>query len=183
MKLLKLFGFSSVLVLALALSNTASAQGTTATLNVYVQVVNQYNQTRAPHEFTVSVAGTSITPPSFTGSSNGTVVTMPAGAYYSVSSSGFAGYSATYSGSCSGALSAGVTAVCIVTQSGQYYNSPQPTTNPPVTYSATYIPNKLPNTGFDPSQAGAILAVMATLMIAGATLFYPYARKVVASIR
>ncbi len=62
--------------------------------------------TKKPSDFTISVAGKSPSPKSFSGSSSGTSVTLNAGKY-KVTSSGPTGYSPTYSSRCSGTASGG----------------------------------------------------------------------------
>ena len=67
------------------------------------------------------------------------------------------------------------TATCTVNVTGTY--------GYPVNVTSAYIPNKLPNTGFDPNMGSAMLAFAAVLLIGSGFVVYPYARKVVASIR
>lgn len=197
MNILKLFGVSAIFLGVLVFPSLVSAQSCAydsygvwscnrATLNVYVQVVNQYSQNRSPHDFQITVSGSNPSPSSFLGSSNGTVVSLGANHYYSVSSSGYSGYITTYSGACSGTLYPGEQATCIVTQNAQSnypYPYPYPSEQPPITIISTYVPRTLPNTGFDPAQASAILAFASVLLIGGSIVAYPYARKVIASIR
>lgn len=185
MKSLKLFG-AAVLMVALSLPLVSSAHGATATVNVYVQTVNNIGQYRSPSDFSITVSGHDVYPASFNGSSNGTVVTVGANNYYSVTSSGHSGFTSLYSGQCSGTLYPNQTATCIVTQNGQgnYPYPPQPyPQQPPVIITSTYMPSKLPNTGFDPAEASAILAFASVLLVGGGLVAFPYARKVVASIR
>ncbi len=275
-------GFAAFTAVALMPSLTF-AQSSTATLNVFVQVVNQYSQSRNPWDFQASVSGASASPSFFSGSANGTVVTIKAGEQYSVSINSLAGYVPSYSGACTGSASLGQTVNCFITQTAQLpYQQPtyqpsiypypytqtqlsctpgtqtvsagsvatftafggvgnsyswttpertylnvgpkishlftstgthlvtvssggqtatcsavvtgsfpyQPLSEPavggpsyPVNVVSTFVPSRLPNTGFDPSQASAVLAFMAVFAIGGALILYPYARKVVASIR
>ena len=201
MNILKLFGASVIFLGVFVFPSFVSAQSCAydsygvwscnrTTLNVYVQVVNQYGQSRSPHDFQITVSGSNPTPSSFSGSSNGTVVTLGANQYYSVSSSGYSGYITTYSGACSGTLYTSQQATCIVTQNAQSnypypqpYPYPYPPQQPPVIIMSTYVPRALPNTGFDPNMGSAMLAFATVLLIGSGFVVYPYVRKAFTSIR
>jgi hypothetical protein len=84
------------------------------TLTVIKHVINDNGGTSVAANFTMTVTN-SASPPSFPGAeSPGTQPTVNAGSY-SVSETGPAGYSASYSAGCSGTLAPGGTATCTVT--------------------------------------------------------------------
>lgn len=85
----------------------------TAQLTVIKQVVNDNNGTAAPADFTMHVDGTHVTMPAFPGSSDGTTVVLDAGGF-KVSETGPDGYTATYSGDCSGNLNVGDHKTCTI---------------------------------------------------------------------
>ena len=85
-----------------------------ATLTVIKRVINDNGGARQPADFTINVAGTSPVPASFPGSAAGTIVAIAAGPY-NVTESGPAGYTATFSADCSGALAIGDSKTCTIT--------------------------------------------------------------------
>lgn len=124
--------------------NTSWYYGTTNTvctpgsLLVYVQVTNNLNNgyNQSPSNFTVAVSGLNANPSTFPGSLGGTQVSV-AGSY-SVTALQLQGYSATYSTGCTGTLSQGENALCVVTESNSYNSySPYPT---PYGYGYNAIP-------------------------------------------
>jgi len=78
---------------------------------------NNYNNTynQAPSNFTVAVSGLNANPSSFAGSLSGTQVTVSGS--YSVTALQLSGYSATYSSGCTGTITQGESALCVVTES------------------------------------------------------------------
>lgn len=155
-------------------------------LTVYVQLQNQYNiyPYRAPSDFTIYVSGANPSQRYFQGSQNGTTVRLNGS--YSVSLYNETGYTPSYSSDCSGTLSWNDTRVCYVTLTSSYnnYNQYPPQYQPyypsyqyqqPVAYITNYVP-ALPNTGFEPVGAVAIVWSV-VLLIAAGLLSLPYVRK------
>jgi hypothetical protein len=103
-------------------------------LLVYVQVTNNYNNgynnyNEAPSNFTVAVSGLNANPPTFSGSLSGTQVTVSGS--YSVTALQQDGYNATYSSGCTGTLTQGESALCVVTENNTYsYYNQYPTPYP-----------------------------------------------------
>jgi hypothetical protein len=89
-----------------------------ATLIVIKHVINDNGGTASASDFTMTVTGSSPSPASFPGDEGGTSVSLNVGSY-SVSESGPAGYSASYSADCSGSLANGQTKTCTVTNNDQ----------------------------------------------------------------
>lgn len=95
-------------------------------LSVYVQVANpsstsyQYVTPRNAGDFSIIVAGQSVSPSSFFGSLTGTQVSLGNGAYSVAVTGDMHGYTPTYSQGCNGTIAAGQTALCIITMSPQY---------------------------------------------------------------
>ena len=115
------------------------------TLLVYVQVNNKTEQglVRIPADFTVAVNAQNPSPASFTGSLNGVNVSVFGD--YAVSVLGFPGFTPTYSMGCTGNLSNGGKALCIVTENanGDDYTVVRPYPYPytgsvPLTCSPAY---------------------------------------------
>jgi hypothetical protein len=77
-------------------------------------VVNDNGGTNVSADFTMLVDGNQPTPASFPGSESGIEVDLLAGAY-SISETGPSGYAASYSEGCSGAVAAGETKYCTIT--------------------------------------------------------------------
>jgi hypothetical protein len=100
--------------------------------NNYNNGYNNYNQ--APSNFTVAVSGLNANPSTFPGSLSGTQVTV-AGSY-SVTALQLQGYSASYSSGCTGTLSQGQSALCVVTESNSYSSYNQYST--PYLYNYSY---------------------------------------------
>jgi len=67
-----------------------------------------------PSDFTISVSGNNPSPPSFSGSADGTTVILEKGKY-SISETGPSGYNLTSSSQCSGAINGGETRRCNLT--------------------------------------------------------------------
>lgn len=86
----------------------------TAQLIVRKIVVNDNGGTLDSDDFTINVTGNQAAPSNFLGSSSGTTVTLMDGAY-SVTEVEDLGYQASYSTECSGAIAAGETRVCTIT--------------------------------------------------------------------
>jgi hypothetical protein len=171
----------------------------TARLFVYVRTVSSSGLAVDPWRFQVSVSGDADAHPyRFEGSSNGTVVDIDANEEFEVTADERFGYDARYSGMCDGELDENEVASCYITladeRGGSYPYSyavqpnypvvmPQPYAAQPVSVVQTYIPSQLPNTGFDPSLFYQMIAFAAVLLLGSGVAVYPYARKVVASIR
>lgn len=96
-----------------------NTEKTPGTLLVIKNVINdedgEYAGTATESDFTMSVSGGHPAPSSFAGSEEGTTVTIDAGASYSVSEDGPAGYGATYSTDCFGTMPEGGEKTCTVT--------------------------------------------------------------------
>lgn len=162
------------------------------TLFVYVQVnatVNSYYG-RQTNDFTVSISGGNAYPATLQGSPNGQLVSVLGS--YSVTAASFQGFTPSYSGGCTGALSQGQQTTCVITENPiypynyqppynyapyPYYNTAQPA---PVYVTPSYVP-KLPNTGFEP-QDGAAMAFAAAALIALVFITLPYVRKAFATL-
>ena len=86
----------------------------TGTLTVIKDVVNDNGGTAVPSNFTMNVTGNNPSQASFPGSDSGVTITLEAGPY-SVSETGPAGYAATFSADCVGAIAAGENKTCTVT--------------------------------------------------------------------
>jgi hypothetical protein len=103
---------------------------TPGTLQVYVQVTNDYSTyngyNEQPSDFTVTVSGQNPSPNSFPGSLSGVAVSV-AGSY-SVLANTLSGYTPTYSTGCNGTLVNGEQATCVITESNttSYNNYPTP---------------------------------------------------------
>jgi hypothetical protein len=90
-----------------------------ATLIVIKHVNNDNGGTAAAGDFTMNVTATNPSDDSFPGAeSPGTTITLDAGSY-SVSETGPAGYTASYSADCSGTIANGQTKTCTVTNDDQ----------------------------------------------------------------
>ena len=84
-------------------------------LIVIKHVINDNGGTALAGDFTMTVFATNVQPSSsFSGNEAGTIVTLDQGAY-SVGESGPAGYSASFSADCAGAIAVGETKTCTVT--------------------------------------------------------------------
>ena len=100
-------------------------------LLVYVQVTNNLNNgfNQVPSAFTVAVSGLNASPSTFPGSLSGTQVSV-AGSY-SVTALQLQGYSASYSTGCTGTITQGESALCVITESNSsYYYNQYPTQYP-----------------------------------------------------
>lgn len=86
-----------------------------ATLHVVKTVVNDNGGTAVASDFTLNVAGTNVSNPSFAGSVAGVDVTLDAGSYTVTEPIVPAGYLQTGSGDCSGTIVAGQTKTCAIT--------------------------------------------------------------------
>jgi hypothetical protein len=100
-----------------------------ATLRVVKIVVGG---SKTPGDFTIDVSGVKANPSSFHGSSEGTSVTLGAGAY-SVTEPSHPGYDVTYSAGCSGTIAAGGSATCTVTNTARSEPPPSGPECPPGT--------------------------------------------------
>ncbi len=169
-------------------NNTYPANCGRGNLLVYVQVnapANSY-YSHPVSDFSVSVNGGNAWPATVQGATNGQPVSVLGS--YSVTAAPFNGFSATYSTGCTGTLSQGQQAVCIVTEnpvypSGYspypYFYQQFPNNNGPVVISTQYVP-KLPNTGFEPQNVVALIVL--SILLAMASLTLPYVRKAFAAI-
>lgn len=190
--------FSAVLVPQFALA--AHNDDDTGRLFVYVRTVNTSGPAMDPWRFQVSVSGDADAHPyRFEGSANGTVVEVDADEEYEVSVTERYDYHSELSSECEGELEDGETASCFITlvaEGGAYHPGefvpyyPQPyyggsALQPaaPVSLVQNYIPSGLPNTGFDPSRASAMIVFALVLLLGTGVAVYPYVRKVATSIR
>jgi hypothetical protein len=85
---------------------------------VIKHVVNDNGGTATAADFTMTVTGNSPSPATFPGDESGTTVTLNPGTY-SVTETGPAGYTASFSADCSGSIVAGLTKICTVTNDDQ----------------------------------------------------------------
>lgn len=172
----------------------------TARLSVYLRVEGGYGATPDPWRFQVYVGGADARPYQFEGSANGTLVTLDANVDFDVTVSERYGYRASLSGMCSGELRRFETASCYITMVPEYggsypyppqypphpypqYPMPQPHYPQPVSVITNYMPSNLPNTGFDPSMGPAMIAFAVVFVLGTGIVLYPYARKIIASVR
>ena len=86
-----------------------------ATLHIIKHVINDNGGTATAGAFTINIAGTNVSNPSFTGSEAGVDVTLDAGSYTVTEPIVPAGYLQTGSGDCSGTITAGETKTCTIT--------------------------------------------------------------------
>jgi hypothetical protein len=86
----------------------------TASVTVVKNVVNNFGTTLVPSDFWIGLAGTNVSTPTFRGSSAGTVVALAPGAFQVVEPAS-TGMTTTFSGNCSGIISAGQNLTCTVT--------------------------------------------------------------------
>ncbi len=153
--------FASVAVaLGILIPSFAFAQSSgTGVLNVYVQVVNQcnnsypYNQTTYPYNysygcnqqsitsgsFTVTVSGQSPSLTTFQGSQSGTLVSLNPGAYSVGATGNLQGYTPSYSTGCQNTIAGGQSQTCVITMTLQN-GYPYSTTYPPYN---SYVPASL----------------------------------------
>jgi hypothetical protein len=99
------------------LNNTISGPTCAAlpgTLHIIKTVINDNGGTAIASDFTLNVAGTNVSNPSFAGSEAGVDVTLDAGSY-SVTETVSTGYLLSGSGDCSGTIAAGETKTCTIT--------------------------------------------------------------------
>jgi hypothetical protein len=167
-------------------------------LFVYLQVSTPANSYygRPASDFSISVSGGNAYPTTFPGSLNGQIVSVLGS--YSVTAASFQGFTPSYSSGCTGTVSQGQQASCVITETPIYpynYQYPQqyPYTQPyvtpyvaptPTVYIAPVYSPKLPNTGFEPlssTQGGAAIAFAVVAFIAIAFLSLPYVRKAFAA--
>ena len=83
-------------------------------LKVIKHVVNDDGGAKTAADFTIQVAGTGVSSPSFPGSETGTIVSLKAGAY-GVDEVAVAGYARSLSADCAGTIAVGVIKTCTVT--------------------------------------------------------------------
>ncbi len=108
-------------------------------LQVYVQVLNPVgNVVYGPANFTVTVSGNNPSPASFAGSVNGTLVSLGAGPYAVVLANNQYNTTPSYSQGCTGTVTNGSTATCVVTVSNT-----SPYNQYPTPYSGPYYPQQL----------------------------------------
>jgi uncharacterized repeat protein (TIGR01451 family) len=86
----------------------------TSKLIVIKHVVNDNSGTAIAADFTMTVVGTNVSPPSFPGDETGTMVALDAG-NYNVTESGPSGYTASFSADCAGTIAVGETKTCTIT--------------------------------------------------------------------
>ena len=97
-------------------SNTVHTTGSipcAGTLTVIKHVINDNGGTKMASNFTMHVSNGS--PATFAGSEAGTVVTVAAGASFSVTEDAVTGYAASASGTCSGTMTSGASLTCTIT--------------------------------------------------------------------
>jgi prealbumin domain-containing protein len=100
------------------LSCTITNHDVAPRLTVIKHVDNNDGGTLAADAFTMNVTGTQVSTGSFHGSEAGTTVTLDAGAF-SVTETGPAGYTPSYSAGCSGTIAIGETQTCTITNDDQ----------------------------------------------------------------
>jgi dipeptidyl aminopeptidase/acylaminoacyl peptidase len=100
---------------AILVTPTPTTGAGTRTLVVRKTVVNDDGGTAQPSAFTLSVTGGSPSPATFPGSSSGTSVSLAAGSYEVRETAGPGLYATAYSAGCAGAIAAGETRMCTVT--------------------------------------------------------------------
>ncbi len=83
-------------------------------LTVIKHVINDNGGELEADDFTITVAGTDVSPSSFSGSEIGTAIALDAGAFL-VDEVGLAGYAKSFAGDCSGTLSLADDKTCTVT--------------------------------------------------------------------
>lgn len=122
----KLIGFAVLAAAVIAPSIAFAQTSTTGLLNVYVQVINQTGYTYNPGSFTVTVSGTNPSPATFTGSNQGTKVSLSPGNYSVALNNQYGyGFNPTYSVGCNSSIAAGDTQTCVITLSaGNYWGYP-----------------------------------------------------------
>lgn len=103
----------------------------TSTVDVVLAVNNTADGVALPSSFTVSVNGAAASPSSFAGSGTSMAVTVNAGQSFSIVPSALMNYSETYSGTCSGSLTSGAVASCMVTET-YVPSTVTPTSTPPL---------------------------------------------------
>jgi hypothetical protein len=86
-----------------------------ATLHIVKAVTNDNGGAAIASDFTLNVAGTNVSNPSFAGSAAGTDITLDAGSYAVTEPVVPSGYLASGSGDCSGTIVAGATKTCTIT--------------------------------------------------------------------
>jgi uncharacterized repeat protein (TIGR01451 family) len=86
-----------------------------ATLHVVKTVINDNGGTAIASDFTLNVAGTNVSNPSFTGSETGVDITLDAGSYAVTEPVVPTGYLESGSGDCSGTIAAGEPKTCTIT--------------------------------------------------------------------
>ncbi|MFA4873373.1 MAG: SdrD B-like domain-containing protein [Patescibacteria group bacterium] len=89
-----------------------------ATLTVIKHVVNDNGGTKVASDFTMNVAGTDVTNPSFPGDEQGTQVILDAGTY-SVDEVGLPGYTKIIGENCAGTIVNGEHKICTITNDDQ----------------------------------------------------------------
>lgn len=112
------------------------------TLTVIKNVINNNSGTATSSDFIMAVAGTNVSSTTFMGSASGVVLTLMPGDY-SVTESGPSGYAATMSEDCSGAIAAGDTKTCTIT-------------NDDIVPTPTPTPTQTPSPSPAPASPGAI---------------------------
>lgn len=208
MSAFRIFGLSVFAAVILILPQFAFARDyssrddQTARLSIYLRVEGGYVAAPDPWRFQVYVGGADARPYQFEGSANGTLVTLDANVDFDVTVSERYGYRASFSGMCSGELRRFETASCYIVMTPEYrdgypypyppqypphpypqYPVPQPHYPQPVSVITNYIPSNLPNTGFDPSMGPATIAFAVVFVLGTGIVLYPYARKIIASVR
>lgn len=85
-------------------------------LTVIKHVATAFGSNEVASDFDITITGTDVSNPDFSGSETGTTVTLDAGAYsVSENESDFPGYTATYSADCSGTIALGEHKTCTIT--------------------------------------------------------------------
>jgi YVTN family beta-propeller protein len=103
------------------------------------KVINQGGGNDKPSDFTISVSGNNPSPATFSGSADGTTITLEKGKY-SITETGPSGYNSTSSPKCSGTINGGETLRCNLTNT---FEKP----SPPITISTLKVNKEVINEG------------------------------------
>ncbi len=133
-------------------TNQYTLIGSLTFLNVITKVDNSNGGTKKPSDFTITVSGNSPKPRTFSGSSDGTSVTLRSGTY-EVTENSIPDYSTSFSSGCSGTASGGVPIKCTI--ANQYHGKPAPPPPAP--------PNKPSNTTIT-SNSNSVYSIPSTFV-------------------
>lgn len=110
-------------------------------LTVIKHVINDSDGTLSADDFTMNVAGTNVSDPSFTGAENpGTTVTLDAGSYNVTETGGDNTYTSSTSADCSGTITIGESKTCTITNEDVDFK-------PTIEVTKTANPISVPETG------------------------------------